>query len=185
MNEMRFSENAEIDQYTYNLFDLAKDISRAAKENGKDYFIGGGLSIDLFLGKVTRNHHDIDFHPMLEDYDWWKEYFASKGYNIEEPASEEYPETCQIQDKEGETVVDMWPFRLNGGILEINHNGRYTDASRAWNEVKVVEYDGVQFIVENPERVLDQKKRHFDSGQKFRDQDEHDFNLLGREVDFK
>ncbi|QQS38516.1 hypothetical protein IPM62_03985 [Candidatus Woesebacteria bacterium] len=180
MPNTRFAKNTKIDTYTFSLFELAKKISKTAENYTKEYFIGGGLAIDLYVGKVTRNHHDIDFHPMLDDYEWWKSWFVENGYKIDEPASDSYPETCKVLDKDCQEIVDMWPFKLTNGVLEINKEGKYVDAHRKWYENETVEFEGIKIRIENPLRVLDQKKRHFKEGQDLRIQDKHDFEVLGK-----
>lgn len=184
MKDSRYKKGSEIDSFTKSLFKLVLEIAKAAELNSKDYFFGGGMAIDLHFGKITRNHHDIDFHPILKDYSWWKQWFIKKGYSIEEPASEDFPETSHVIDNEGNMLVDLWPMRLVSNRLKIKHKGSYSDAGRHWNEIQTVKFMGNNIKIENPERVLDQKKRHFKSGEEFREQDKHDYELLGRKTDF-
>lgn len=170
-----------IDQYTRHLEILLMKIAQSAKENGKDYFIGGGLAIDLSLGKMSRNHHDIDFHPMLEDASWWIKWFKDKGYEVKNRQDPEFPETWNVFNSNNEAIIDMWPLRLESETSLINHNGEYTDSGRHWEETKLVKYKDVDIKIENPERVLEQKTRHVKQGQEYRLVDLHDFKLLGRE----
>lgn len=172
---------AEIDEYTKGLVDLAVEIARAAAENQKEYFIGGGLAIDLSVGRITRNHHDIDFHPMLEDASWWVAWFKQRGCRVGKGDDLNFPETFKVKDYRGEEILDMWPFKLEEGKLLIKYRGSYVDSGRHWQEVRSVDYNGINFRIENPQRVLDQKLRHVRQGQKLRPSDLHDFKLLGRE----
>lgn len=171
----------KIDEYTKRLVDLAGEIAKAAAEHQKEYFIGGGLAIDLSVGRITRNHHDIDFHPMLEDAGWWVAWFKQRGYRVRKRADPNFPETFKVKDSRGEPILDMWPFKLANGKLLINYKGNYADGGRHWQEVRAVDYNGITFKIENPQRVLDQKLRHVRQGQKLRPPDLHDFRLLGRE----
>ena len=172
----------EISEYTKKLFALAQEIAEAAAEQQKDYFIGGGLAIDLSVGRITRNHHDIDFHPMLEDAGWWLAWFKQRGYRVGKGDDPNFPETFKVKDRRGKEILDVWPFKLVNGKLLINYKGEYVDAGRHWQEVRLVVYDGTTFKVENPQRVLDQKLRHVRQGQKLRPSDLHDFELLGRKL---
>lgn len=171
-----------INEYTTKLVDLALDIAKVAKELDKDYFFGGGLAIDFYVGKITRNHHDIDFHPMLENSSWWESWFTKKGYKIKKVADPKFTETYQVKNSRGEAIIDVWPLKLKNGKLMIKYQGKYVDSGRFWKEVKTITFEGTDIKIENPQRVLDQKLRHFKEGQKFRSQDSHDFKLLGRSL---
>lgn len=171
-----------IDQYTDRIVNLALQIAKVAEENNKEYFIGGGLAIDFFLGKISRNHHDIDFHPMLKDSLWWMNWFKEQGYNVWGPADQQFKETYKVSDDDGEEIVDMWPLKLKKGILLIMYNGEYVDSWRKWDETKIVQFKGINVRVENPERVLEQKQRHSEQNKEVRKQDQHDFHLLGKEL---
>jgi len=173
--------NDNINEYTWQLEALLLKIAEAASDNKKEYFIGEGFAIDIFLGKISRNHHDIDFHPMLEDSLWWLEWFKKLGYKVRNRQDAKFPETWNVYNSEGEAIVDMWPFRLENGLLLINHEGKYSDGGRHWEEMNLTNYRGVKIKIENPERVLEQKSRNAKHGQNYRPKDLHDFRLLGKE----
>lgn len=181
MDDERFSKEASIDESTNKLVTLALEMARSAAASGKRYFMGGGLAIDLSLGKVSRNHHDIDFHPELEDKKWWIEWFEKHGLKVKKIENSRFPETFKVENEAGEQVVDLWPFALKEGVLLINREGKYVDSGKHWHETRIVNYEGVDFRVENPQRVLEQKLRHTKEGQPFREQDRHDFRLMGQE----
>jgi hypothetical protein len=42
-------------------YPLIPEIASLFKKTGKPFWLGGGYSIDLFLGRVTRPHEDLDF----------------------------------------------------------------------------------------------------------------------------
>lgn len=170
-----------MNKYTIDLVDLVVKIARTAAENQKEYFIGGGFAIDLSLGRITRDHHDIDFHPMLEDSIWWSEWFEDQGYEVIEKADPKFTEVFKVKDQSGKAVVDMWPFKLDKGRLLIKHEDEYADSKRHWKETRTVFYKSTPFKIENPERVLEQKLRHAKRGQKLRPQDLHDLKRLGKE----
>ena len=174
--------DASFDQLTNNIVLLAKKIAIVADKNNKKYFFGEGLAIDFSVGKITRNHHDIDFHPTLKDYDWWKEWFKSQGYSIEEPANEDFPETCHVVDNNSENIVDLWPFVFEKNMCVINYKGKYVNANRYPSENIKITYEGMNIEIENPQRVLDQKLKHIKDGGELRPQDIHDFKILGREL---
>jgi len=171
----------KITNSTQKLLDLLLKIASTAKDNNKDYFIGGGFAIDLSVGKITRNHHDIDFHPMLKDYSWWQTWFKDQNYQVDDHANENFTEISKIIDEKGKEIVDMWPFKLVKDKLLIKYQGIYIDSERCWSETRTVVFQGVEVVIENPLRVLHQKLRHAKKGQKLRPQDIHDIKLLNQD----
>lgn len=176
-------QGMKIDEYTRQLEDLVTEIAKAAEENKKEYFIGGGLAIDLSLGKISRNHHDIDFGPMLKDTAWWIKWFENRGLVVKKIEEGHFPEVYKVFDKNGKDIVDLWPLDLKEGVLLINKDGEYVNSGRHWEETRIVKHNGVHFRVENPQRVLEQKLRHAKEGQPLREVDRHDFQLLGQKLE--
>jgi hypothetical protein len=172
----------KINEYTRQLEDLVTEIAKAAEGNKKECFIGGGLAIDLSLGRISRNHHDIDFHPMLKDTPWWIKWFENRGLVVKKIEEGHFPEVYKVFDKNMD-VVDLWPLDLKESVLLINKDGKYVDSGRHWGETRIVKYNGVHFRVENPQRVLEQKLRHIKEGQPLREEDKLDFQLLGQKLE--
>ncbi|MDP2874115.1 MAG: hypothetical protein Q8N84_02380 [bacterium] len=170
----------KLNKHTNILINLAIKIAKTASDYQKDYFIGGGLAIDFSVGKITRNHHDIDFHPMLQDSLWWKRWFENQGYKVLDKVDPHFTEVFKVKDKDDNTIVDMWPFKLVNGKLLIKYQGEYLDSGRYWEETRKVNFQNTIIRIENPQRVLDQKIRHAKKGQALRPPDIHDFKLLGR-----
>lgn len=170
----------KLNELTQDLVKLLVDVAKSAEENQKDYFIGGGFAIDLSLGRITRQHHDIDFHPMLEDSEWWQEWFGTRGYKILKREGEDFPEVWKVFGRNGKELVDMWPFKSESGKLLIKYKGNYVDSERQIGELRTVDFQGTRVKIENPIRVLEQKLRHVKRGSKLRPQDKHDFSVLGK-----
>ena len=70
------------DPWTLELEALLLEIAAAAEEHAKPYYLGGGVALDVSLGWMTRHHEDLDFYPFAQDADWWKDWFAARGYAI-------------------------------------------------------------------------------------------------------
>lgn len=175
MDEEKSNKEAPITEYTHNLVNLALDIAQA----GKPYFFGGGFAVDFSVGKITRNHHDIDFHPRVEDIDWWLKWFQDKGYTTRKFDWKGFEEVYKVE--QGDDIVDLWPFKLEDNKLMIKRDGEYVETERRFDEVRTVKFQGIDVCIENPLRVLEQKQRHADKGEDMRPQDEHDFALLGKQ----
>ena len=67
----------KIDEWSLKLEALLLKIAEAAQKHHKRYYFGGGFAIDLTFGGLSRSHEDIDFAPMEEDTEWWKDWFNS------------------------------------------------------------------------------------------------------------
>lgn len=167
-----------MDKLTSKLVHLLLVIAKAGNENNKEYFIGGGFAIDLTVGKITRKHHDIDFHPMLEDFPWWRDWFLNQGLDVKKKPESDFPDVYHVFDKKGIFMVDMWPFRLVSDQLMINKEGVEVDANRHWSETRIVNFQNTKVRIENPKRVLEQKMRHAKDKANLRPEDKHDFKLL-------
>ena len=156
-----------IDEFTFLLEKIALKIARAAKKNKMKYAIGSGLAIEFFKGRLSRNHHDVDFHPLISDAKWWAEWFRNHGYKVIEKQDGEGNKVYEIKGEEGEVLVDLWPIN-----------------KREWKDmnVKKVNYKGVIVCIEEPDRVLRSKVRYAREHcqGKLRVQDLHDFTSLGK-----
>lgn len=49
------------------LYPLITEVADIFKKTGKPFWLGGGYSIDLFLGQATRAHEDLDFIVKRDD----------------------------------------------------------------------------------------------------------------------
>lgn len=181
MDENARFRKKEIDAYTKRVVALALKIAKVADKEGKDYLIGSGLAIDFHFGKITRNHHDIDFHPMIEDVAWWIKWFEEQGLHVKEGEDKDFPETWQAFNENWEPIVDMWPFKLMDNFLFVNFNGDYIK-DRPNNEAKIVVFENVNIKITDPQRVLDQKWRETQANKQIRPQDAHDFKLFGKKL---
>ncbi len=156
-----------IDQWTYQLEALLLLIAATAQENNKRYYIGGGFAVDLTFGGLSRSHQDIDFHPMEDDTQWWKDWFASQGYIIsKEPDMEDYPYAFLPTNEKHDYFADVYPLKVDqDGIISVTVTDRYTGRpwweDKSWNEVKHINYKGQDVIVENYKSVLKQKEGHY------------------------
>ena len=162
-------ETDKIDEFTLSLESLALKIAKAAKENSKKYVFSGGMAIEFYVGRITRNHHDVDFHPLRKDVAWWKEWFENSGYTVNKKHDKEAGEVFEVKGIKGELVVDMWP----------------TPLGEDRGEVKIVNYKGVDVCISDPAKVLNEKVRNAKIGKSLRRQDLHDFALLGRVPEYE
>lgn len=162
----RYKTNV-IDKFTFLLEKIAIKIAKAAKKNNKKYMIVGGFAIEFFNGCISRNHHDVDFHPLRSDVAWWIEWFRNQNYTVEEKYDKKAGKVYEVKGDGGELLVDLWPI----------------DEDKVWEDAnaKTVNYKGTSISIEDPNTVLKSKVRHarkFCRG-KLRVQDIHDFSTMG------
>lgn len=61
-------------------FRLIQEIS----EQNRPYFIGGAVSLVLSSGQIYRCHQDFDLFALPEDFEYWGQFFADRGYEMVE-----------------------------------------------------------------------------------------------------
>jgi hypothetical protein len=106
-------QEQEIDHWTQQLEALLLKIAHVAQEAGKRYYIGGGFAVDLTFGGLSRPHEDIDFHPMEEDTQWWKDWFTSQGYLIsKDPDMNDYPYAFLPTNEKHDYFADVYPVKV-------------------------------------------------------------------------
>ena len=64
--------------------DLLKQANELLQNHGFEYAFCGGWAIDLFIGKETRKHGDIDIFAYWQERDTIIEYMQSKGFQVYE-----------------------------------------------------------------------------------------------------
>ncbi len=185
-NMTTFSDDhgPQLDQKTLQLELLLLQIAEAAQQHIKQYYFGGGFAIDLTFGGLTRPHEDIDFYPMENDTQWWKDWFRSQGYIVSKDSDMEVlPNAFSVIstsydnfDKNRDYLADVYPIAIgsNGGIsmavapgthevwdgmLTIS-DGRGLWPGKSWNDVKSVSYKGRTVVIENYRTVLMQKEEY-------------------------
>lgn len=160
-------QEQETDQWTQKLEALLLKIAHTAQEAEKRYYIGGGFAVDLTFGGISRPHEDIDFHPMEEDTQWWKDWFTSQGYIIsEDPDMKDYPYAFLPTNEKHEYFADVYPVKVDkNGTISITHTPAYQGRpwwrGKSWKEVKQITYKGQKIKVENYKSVLQQKVEHY------------------------
>jgi|GEM_PF-2014490 len=158
-----------IDSFTLQLENLALNIARHAHKHNRKYVIGSGLAIDFYLGRISRNHYDIDFHPLFNDVGWWLEWFRSQGYTVIEREEKKVGLVYEIKSVNNELLVDFWPIAKD--VVWKDEN------------VKTVIYKNTPLIIEDPNTVLASKIKYANEHYKgrLRVQDLHDFSLMGQD----
>jgi hypothetical protein len=168
-----------------NTFDRIGAVARVMADFPAPWFVSGGWAIDLFVGRVTREHEDLEVGLFRRDqaalYEYLSEWEREKvvfgpegaawapweaGERIELPlfqlrARREGGEPGEVEFFLNDTEGDEWICRRDARI------------TRPVGEISGRSEDGIPFIV--PEiQLLYKAKWH-------REKDEHDFEIaLGR-----
>jgi hypothetical protein len=181
-------QEQEIDHWTQQLEALLLKIAHVAQEAGKRYYIGGGFAVDLTFGGLSRPHEDIDFHPMEEDTQWWKDWFTSQGYLIsKDPDMNDYPYAFLPTNEKHDYFADVYPVKVDeNGTISVTHTPEYQGRpwwkGKSWKEVQLITYKGQRIAVEHVRTVLQQKKEHSQwHGGTPTGKHLHDFHRAGRD----
>jgi len=133
-------------------------VARVMEGFPRAWFVAGGWAIDLFLGRETREHEDVEIAVLRADQEEVRRHLAGWTFEkivdrVREPWREEEqlkPPVHEIHARSpgGETVEillneavgDLWRFRRN------------LDVARPLMEIGLRSADGIPFLV--PEVVL-------------------------------
>ncbi len=97
------------------LYPLITEVSEIFKKTGKPFWLAGGYSLDLFLGRITRAHEHLDFVVKREDQLWQKGHFYELPvHNIWCRKNETSAWDLEILFSEFEG--DEWVYRRNNSI---------------------------------------------------------------------
>jgi hypothetical protein len=185
MAESQTTPEAIIDEWTLQLEKLLLEIATTASTENKQYYFGGGFSVDLSLGKLTRPHEDIDFHPLEKDTEYWKQWFLQRGFLLgQDPDMEKYPNAFLPTNERQDYFADVYPVTIgpNQEVTMVNQDGKIEVwPGKSYGNVQRVIYKGVPVFIESPESVLAQKAQYIkDNGGTLSDKHTHDFEILGK-----
>jgi Aminoglycoside-2''-adenylyltransferase len=91
---------------------VLRELTEVARGHGIDFWARGGWALDLFLGRVTREHEDVDLFAWARDADTFVEALTSRGY---EETGGPPPQTQRNLVKDG--------VELHLALLERNPSG--------------------------------------------------------------
>jgi len=67
---------------TQKLFEILIDLSEIAEKHERLLVVQGGFAVDLEVGKITRNHEDLDIIVLEKEVEWFRELFKVDGYKF-------------------------------------------------------------------------------------------------------
>lgn len=187
------------DEKTKNIVNLMLDMVDVAEKFGKKIFVGGGLGLEIeaALGRgdsyLTRDHGDLDIHPMEEDVPFWKEWFQNKGYLIK--GNDEIKDNTKafvafppnFDEENWGTSPQSFYADIYGIFVDKNEfihsreSGKDDNWKKEWNEVLIVcSWNKRKIIVLRHELALHNKYlTALQQGKMLREKDIHDHGLFG------
>lgn len=153
-------------------------VSEFADKHNKTLLCQAGFAVDLAVGKLTRNHEDLDLITLEEEIEDFRNYFKNQGFKI----------GCLKSNDPGLTFTfeknlvhgDMDTIRIDGE--EISDKGGKDDDRWTWpikaSELiwsRIIDGTLVKFVC--PTLVYDFKKRQQKRDKK-REKENQDFTVL-------
>lgn len=180
-------KNIKLNPKTINLNNLLLEIIKTSQKYGKKFFVSGGFALDIEIGKITRNHDDLDLHPMERDILCWKRWFKKKGfkirYNIE---IKDKTKAFVAHSPDSQFYVDMYGVRVseNGKLSSAESGRRHDWAGTTWQQtvkrktwqqkkVNILHYQGILWL----KKQTAKKKKGV-----LRKKDWHDLKLFKRKT---
>ena len=176
----------EVNKKTTSLNDLLLEIIKAAEKNRKRLFVTGGFALEIEVGRLTRNHDDLDLQPMEEDITWWKKWFKNKGFRVGyNDGIKDKTKAFMAHSHDSSFYADMYGVKVaKDGALSSAERGKRHNWGSTWQKViKQKAWRGKKVYVIEYSTVLWLKKETVRKGQgKIRKKDIHDFKLFKKEL---
>ena len=153
-----------------------KEAHNLLKAAGIPHWLAGGWAIDFLVGRVTRQHSDVDFAIWKDDWQRVDPLLL---------AHEFAPRTNKFPDETGRLVHKGTHFEFyllqKNTAGDIYVDGRWTDwpfPDKCWSATGCLQ--GLLVPVMSPKNLLDGKQRWPDQelGSPLREKDQHDINIL-------
>jgi len=106
---------------------LIDDLRRHLLEMEVDWHLCGGFAIDVYLGRPTRKHKDIDITVSFEDLPGCIDYLKSKGWEIDAPVGGQRLVPVETALKSRDLSFDnIWCCRKDAGLIRtVKQEGIY------------------------------------------------------------
>jgi len=140
------------------------------------HWLAGGWAIDFLVGRVTRQHSDVDFAIWKDDWRRVEALLLAHEFTLR---ANEFPdETGRLVHKE--TRFEFYLLQKNA-VGDIFVGGRWTDwpfPDDCWNATGCLQ--GLLVPVMSPKNLLDGKQRWPDQehGSPLREKDQQDIDIL-------
>jgi GrpB-like predicted nucleotidyltransferase (UPF0157 family) len=164
-------------------FAPVEDVALELKDFDRPWYVSSGWAIDLFLGRVTRVHHDVDIVIGRSDQLALQDYLAQRGWKMVTPFEgrlEPWPPHMflelprhQVHAHRDEAFIDFLLSDLTNGLW---HYRRDPKVIRQLDRAVLHTAQGIPFLV--PELVLLFKSKNTATNGRARPQDQIDFEAV-------
>lgn len=152
--------------------------SEFANKHNKTLLGQAGFAVDLAVGKLTRNHDDLDLITLEEEIEVFRSYFKDQGFKI--GCLDFNDPSLTFTFEKGLVHGDMDTIKIDGeDVSDKGHkdDGRWTWPIKASELVWSRTIDGILVKFASPTLVYDFKKRQQKRDKK-REKENQDFSVL-------
>lgn len=186
---------------TRQLLDVIEQIIDVAHQSSKRFAFGAGIALEIEAAYnrgaslFTRDHADIDIHPVEEDVAFWQDWFEDQGYLIsanegikdQSKAFVAYsPDSKNYNDPEkGSYYLDVYGLLIDDNEdVHSRETGKDDPWNCSWDDAFVqVKWKGKPVWVMKHKVALRNKRETAKAmGQELREKDVHDHMLFGEDV---
>lgn len=183
------------------LLDTLEDIIQIGERENKKYVIAAGLGIDIEAAALrgdhhlTRDHHDIDVHPLEEDIPFWKDWFAKQGYLVSKNDEIKDPDKAFVayspdfifkgDPEESQYYIDVYGLYIDSdGFIHSRETGQDDPWHMKWDDAfkKVTWRDHTIWVMKHEVALKNKRETAKAMGNPLREKDIHDHTLFGVEL---
>lgn len=127
------------------MMELFNSLHAMMQEIGADYAVCGGYAIDLFLGRKSRPHKDLDVAVFWEDRDRIVRFLLQAGWLVFEPYGGRYLHRIRSVTDQKRIKNNIWCVAPENGHYKFSWRGRDLFAVRQ-DDAEQETFDFVEFL---------------------------------------
>ncbi|MFZ5967076.1 MAG: nucleotidyltransferase domain-containing protein [Bacillota bacterium] len=125
---------------------LLQDLCEHLHDININWYLCGGFAIDVYLGKSTRNHKDLDITIRFEDMIGCIEYLKARGWEIDAPIGGKRVVPVEYALAHNELYFDnIWCYKKDASFIKVERTDgvfKYVEFSRR----KQIELDFLEVL---------------------------------------
>jgi len=171
-------ENIDFSEQTEFHLKVLSEISRIFKEHNAEFWFRGGWGIDFLLGKITRQHSDVDIVTWITNRERLQNKLLKAGYD-QIPVSEQFGNRQSDFRKDNVDVTFVYVTYNADGSLIMNGLPEWvwrTDSLLPKN----YQLHGISAKVLHPKQLLEEKQTYEEIGHPYRQKDAESKKILHR-----
>lgn len=175
---MYFIEQEKYDAQTGAQLKVLKEISMIYEEQAIEFWLSGGWAIDFILGKITRQHSDIDLQTWITDRERLENILLKLGYEQISIKKEFHNRQSDFRKGNVDITFGYLTYHEDGSLML---NGLPEWLWRA-DSLLAEQYQlhEIAFKVLHPKQLLAEKITYKEIGRPYRKKDEDSKKILYR-----